>query len=88
MKNRATTWVYKNFINISLKQLNLLSIWVILLFTILFSALLIQEEYKVFEDTLEKEQNIYLMQQYDEIIKMAWRIEALLDFESATPRSA
>ena len=85
MKNRVTSWVYKNFINISLKQLNLIALWGILLFTVLFSALLIQEEYKVFEDTLEKEQNIYLMQQYDEIIKMAWRIESLVDFELDRP---
>ncbi len=76
-----TAWFYRNFVSISLKQLDFIALWVILLFTVLFSALLIQEEYKVFEHTLEKEQNIYLMQQYDEIIKMAWRIEALVDFE-------
>jgi len=81
VRNRITYLFYKYFINISLKQLNLLAIWVILVFTIIFSLLLIQEEYKVFEGTIEKEQNIYTMQQYDEIIKMAWRIEALVDFE-------
>ena len=80
MTRNITAWFYKHFINISLKQLNMLAIWFILLFTVLFAALLIQEEYRIFEDTLEKEENIYLMQQYDEIIKMAWRIEALVDF--------
>ena len=55
MTNNLAVWFYKHFVNISVKQMNLLSIWFILLFTVLFSALLIQEEYRIFEDTLEKE---------------------------------
>lgn len=76
-----TNWSNRNSVNISLKQLNFMTIWVMLLFTIIFSMLVVQAEYKIFEKRLKKEQDTYAVQQYDEIIKMAWRIEALVDFE-------
>lgn len=43
--------------------------------------LLVQEEYKVFEDTLKDEQADYVKTQHEALIKMAWRIESLIDFE-------
>lgn len=78
---------HRSFGNVSLKRVNQFAIVFLLLFTVLFAALLIHDESKQFGETLEKEKHLYLMRQYDEIIKMAWRIEALADFEIDRPES-
>ena len=69
-----------NFKNISLYQVNTLAIFFILLFTILFSTLLIHEEYNSFEKNVIKEEKKYLMGQYDEIKKVSHRIDMLTEY--------
>ncbi|MEA2110814.1 MAG: HAMP domain-containing sensor histidine kinase [Campylobacterota bacterium] len=69
-----------NFKNISLYQVNALAIFFILLFTILFSTLLIHEEYSSFEKNIIKEEQKYLIGQYDEIKKVSHRIDKLIEY--------
>jgi signal transduction histidine kinase len=83
LRDKLDKWTFRYFNNFSLNQVNSLATVFILTFTILFSYLLIQEEYRKFAKTLRKEQNTFLMKQYDEVIKVAWRIERLVADDSS-----
>ena len=77
-KERA--WIYRHFNNFSLHQLNSLSIIFILVFTVLFSLLLIHDEYQEFERTLETTKRDYYTAQERKIVSAAHQFERLFDY--------
>jgi signal transduction histidine kinase len=79
MKNKITAWFYSSFINISLRQLNMLSLWIILFFTVIFTWLTIQEEYKIFEKNFDKDSQAYFDNRLKELNSEAHRIKGLIE---------
>lgn len=82
MKHRITAWFYRNFVNISFPQLNMLSLWGILVFTILFTWLTIHEENKVFEANFYKDVRANMQDQQRELDRASNRIGKLIAFEN------
>ena len=76
---RQDAWLYRRFQNFSLHQLNTLSILFILIFTILFSLLLIHDEYQQFETTLGAAKREYYEAQRLQIVNAAKQFERLFE---------
>ena len=77
---REKAWLYRHFNNFSLQQLNSISILFILIFTILFSLLLIHDEYQEFETTLAATKAEYYETQRLKITSAAKQFERLFDY--------
>lgn len=77
---KQKAWLYRHFDNFSLHQLNSLSIIFILVFTVLFSLLLIHDEYQEFEKTLEATKADYYEAQQRKIVSAAHQFERLFDY--------
>jgi signal transduction histidine kinase len=73
-------WLYRRFRNFSLHQLNSLSILFILIFTVLFSLLLIHDEYQEFESILGAAKREYYEAQQLKIVHAAQQFERLFDY--------
>lgn len=73
--------IRKYFLYTSLKQINMLAILIVLLFTVVFSALLIQEEYKLFEKLVVKEKSEYLNSQKEKLLNIVSQVKALANDE-------
>jgi len=86
MRERFLTpgrWLFRYFDNFSLHQLNIVSIGFILLFTIMFSLLLIHDEYQEFEKTIRDTKASYYDAQERKIISAAKQFERLFDYVMA-----
>ena len=81
---RQKAWIYRRFSNFSLHQLNSLSIVFILAFTVLFSLLLIHDEYQEFEKNLAAAKTDYYAAQQRKIVSAAKQFERLFDYVVAT----
>ena len=78
--HRRHNWFYRHFDNFSLHQFNSLSILFILVFTVLFSLLLIHDEYQEFEKTLEATKADYYEAQQRKIVSAAHQFERLFEY--------
>lgn len=77
MSHRSVRLSHRYFDAISLKQINSLAIVFVLLFTILFSTLLIFDESNHFAQTLEEERRMYKQVLFEELRKNVEAITAL-----------
>jgi signal transduction histidine kinase len=77
---KVDSWFYHQFESIKLKQLGYFSIWFILVFTILFSFLLIYNEYKQFTSVIKKERQAYILKEHKLMFTTASQIEKILEF--------
>ncbi len=77
---RVDNWFYHHFESIKLKQLGYISIWFILIFTVLFSFLLIYNEYKQFTLGINKKRHNYIIKEHKLILTTASQIEKILEF--------
>ena len=73
-------WLYCKFDAIRLHRVNYFSIWFILIFSILFSLLVIHEEYKQFRSTSAKQREVYIQKEYGLMRTTAHQIEKILTF--------
>jgi signal transduction histidine kinase len=80
---KQKAWLYRRFNNFSLHQLNIVSIVFILVFTVLFSLLLINDEYQEFEKMINAQKSEHLKQQELNIISEARMFERLFDYTMA-----
>lgn len=79
-------WFYTSFVHISLKQLHMMAIWVVLLFTIVFSLLLIQDESKSFKQRMKLEKTTYIKAQKSSLLIMAKQLKVLAENEISDGR--
>ena len=79
---RFDRWLYHRFESIPLHQLSYFSIWFILVFTVLFSLLVIQEEYKQFTSTIDKQRDEYIRKEHELMHTTAYQIEQIINFAS------
>ncbi|MDX1295852.1 MAG: HAMP domain-containing sensor histidine kinase, partial [Sulfurimonadaceae bacterium] len=77
---KQKAWLYRRFNNFSLHQLNILSIVFILVFTVLFSLLLIHEEYLQFEKLLDEKKAEHFENQKRIIMADAKLFERLFEY--------
>jgi len=75
-------WLYRRFESIRLHQLSYFSIWFILVFTVLFSLLVIHEEYKQFTSTINKQRESYILKEHELMHTTAYQIEQIMNFAS------
>lgn len=85
MKQHFTLWFYRNFVNISFPKLNLISLWGMLGFTVVFTWLTIHEEHKVFERNFYQDARAYAINHGEALKTEAHRIETLLIHELGRP---
>lgn len=78
-----TQWFYRNFVNISFPKLNMLSLWGVLAFTIIFTWLTIHEEYKVFEKNFFADARAYTENREATLEAAALRIQKLAELHHA-----
>lgn len=78
-----TQWFYRNFVNISFPKLNMLSLWGVLAFTIVFTWLTIHEEYKVFEKNFYADAQAYTENREATLKAAALRIQKLAELHHA-----
>lgn len=79
MKSAMTLWFYRNFVNISFPKLNMLSLWGVLAFTVVFTWLTIHEEYKVFEKNFYADAQAYTQNREAELDAASMRIRKLIE---------
>lgn len=79
-------WFYSSLVYISLKQLHMMAIWVVLVFTIVFSLLLIQDESKSFKQRMKLEKIAYIEAQKSSLLIMLKRLKVLAEKEIADVR--
>jgi len=79
---RFDRWLYHRFESIPLHQLSYFSIWFILVFTVLFSLLVIHEEYKQFTSTIDKQREDYILKEHELMHTTAYQIEQIMNFAS------
>lgn len=83
MKQKLVGWFYRNFINISFPKLNMISLWGMLIFTVIFTWLTIQEEHKVFEKNFFKDAQAYAVNHQKEMALTTARMRQLMEWEMA-----
>lgn len=79
-KNPLDHWLYQRFSRTRLHRINYLSIWFMLAFTLLFSLLVIHEEYKQFRSTIEIERARYIEREHEAMQAAAHRMERIFAF--------
>jgi len=77
-------WASRHLSNFSLSQIHSFAIVILLLFTIIFAYLLIQDEYQRYEAQLHLEHEHFLQSQHKEIEQISKQIASLMEYELQT----
>lgn len=84
-RNKLTLLASQYLSNFSLSQVYAFATLVILLFTVIFASLLIQDEYQDYEKQLALEYNTFVKEQERSLIRSTRRLAALMSYELQHP---
>ncbi len=73
-------WLYQRFSRMRLHRINFLSVWFMLAFTLLFSILVIHEEYKQFRSSVAIEHTRYIEREHEMMRAAAHRMQRIFTF--------
>ncbi len=84
-RNKLTLWASQYLSNFSLSQVYAFATLVVLLFTIIFASLLIQNEYQDYEKQLTSEYENFVREQELSLIRSSTQLAALMSYELQHP---
>lgn len=84
-RKKIYLWASRYLSNFTLAQVHSFAIIILLLFTIVFAYLLIQEEYQGYEEQRQKEHAYFISQQRQEIQQTSEHIALLMEYELQNP---